>query len=111
MPLYFSKQSQRRALRIAISGLVVLASAGGAAADTDSGRAVAQQWCATCQAVTWGQPATDAAPSFSEIASRSDLSRRRLRVWLSTPHARLPDLSLSRTDIDAVIDYLQSLPK
>lgn len=111
MPMCFSVQSQRRALRVAISGMVILASASGAAADVDSGRAVAQQWCATCHAVTQGQPATDAAPSFSEIASRSDVSRRRLQVWLSTPHARMPDLSLSRADIDAIIDYLQSLPK
>ena len=110
MPMCFSVQSNVRALRALISGFLIFVSTGGAMADVESGGVVARQWCANCHAVTPGQQATDAAPSFSEIAARADLSRERLQIWLSTPHSGMPDLGLSRPDINNVIDYLQSLP-
>ena len=96
----------------ALVGLLSLLSLpGAAAADPAAGEVLAKQWCANCHATAPGRRTTDAAPSFSEVAARADLGRDRLRTWLSTPHAGMPDLSLSRQDIDAVIDYLQSLPR
>lgn len=110
MPNCPHKQVSIQAVRALICGMMILTAAGSASADVKSGNAIARQWCANCHAVTPGQQATDAAPSFSEIAARADLSRQRLQIWLSTPHAGMPDLSLSRPDINAVIDYLQALP-
>lgn len=89
-------------------GLTALA-AGPVLADAATGQTLARTWCANCHVVDGRPGATDAAPPFREIAARADLGRERLRVWLSTPHDRMPNLGLGRNDIDALIDYLQSL--
>ncbi len=100
--------------RVMILGLLflscgALATATGAAADVAGGQALARTWCANCHVVDGRPGATDAAPPFREIADHADLGRERLRVWLSTPHDRMPNLGLGRNDIDSLIDYLQSL--
>lgn len=100
---------------LTIIGFLLLAGAafavnkGAAADDVAGGRVLARTWCANCHAVDAGGPVTDAAPSFRELAGRADLSRERLRVWLSTPHARMPNLALGRSEIEALTDYLHSL--
>ncbi len=80
------------------------------AQDAAAGRAVAQTWCANCHTVE-ARPVTsaDQAPGFMVIANRPGLTADGLRAFLSTPHGRMPDLSLSRTDIDNAIAYLLSL--
>lgn len=89
---------------------IVLSPVGEASAeDVEGGRALARTWCANCHVVDGRPGATDAAPPFREIAARADLRRERLRVWLSTPHDRMPNLGLGRADIESLIDYLQSL--
>lgn len=80
------------------------------AQDAAAGRAVAQTWCASCHTVE-ARPATavDQVPGFAVIANRPGVTADGLRTFLSMPHSRMPDLSLSRTDIDNAIAYLLSL--
>jgi len=103
------------ASRLPITRLLFLACAasamasGAAADDVAGGRVLARAWCSNCHAVDGVGSAMDAAPPLREIADRADLGRDRLRGWLATPHDRMPSLGLGRTEIDALIDYLQSL--
>jgi cytochrome c len=51
---------------------------------------------------------TEGPPSFPEIA-KSGMSADRLHAFLSHPHGAMPDLALTRTEIDDLILYIQSL--
>ena len=80
----------------------------GHAADTARGAQLAQLWCANCHIVgssSHGQ-AQVGPPSFREV---SGLSSDQLRMFLVKPHPPMPDLSLSRSEIDDLIAYIQSL--
>lgn len=79
------------------------------AADADKGRAIARQWCASCHIVEAGQPGGDAAPPFATIANDRTRSPGALRAWLANPHPPMPNLHLSRGEIDDVVAYLETL--
>ena len=79
-----------------------------AAADAKSGLQLAQRWCAGCHAVDAGK-ATDTAPAFEAIAKRPSTTPQHLRAWLSTPHDVMPDLSLTRQEIESIIAYFERL--
>lgn len=79
------------------------------AADADRGRAIAQQWCASCHIVAPGQAGADSAPAFASIANDPARSPGALRAWLSNPHPPMPNLALSRGEIDDIVAYLESL--
>ncbi len=92
-----------------LAALLPTASLGATANDPATGQAIAQQWCASCHAVVPGAVSNEVAPSFEAVAQERDRSDEWLRTWLSVPHGEMPDLSLSRQDIDALVAYLQSL--
>lgn len=75
----------------------------------DEGHALARQWCTSCHVVEAGQSASSRAPAFSEIAANERVTDDHLRAWLSTPHAQMPDMNLSRNEIKALISYFDSL--
>lgn len=79
--------------------------------DADAGKAIAQTWCVNCHVVAPGQAqgTSNGAPAFSAIARNSAMTPMALRAFLQTPHHRMPDLQLSREQIDNVSAYLQSL--
>lgn len=52
---------------------------------------------------------TDTAPPFPDIAQRSERDRRWVKGWLVAPHPPMPNLSLSRMEIDDIVAYLDSL--
>ena len=79
-----------------------------AAADTAKGAQLARQWCAHCHII--GQPsapgtAQQGPPSFTAIGMTTD----QMRAFLTRPHGAMPDLALTRTEIDDVIAYIESL--
>lgn len=80
------------------------------AADLARGAHLAQVWCANCHVVGRTPPKTvrEGPPSFREIA-RSKLTRSQLRAFLSHTHGAMPDLSLSRAEIDDLIAYIETL--
>ena len=78
-------------------------------ADTAKGSQLAQQWCASCH-VTGGSPAgtlQQGPPSFPTIARAR--TAEQLRAFLSHPHGAMPDLSLTRAEIDDLVGYIETL--
>jgi mono/diheme cytochrome c family protein len=89
---------------------LVFAIAGAARADPAAGAKLAQQWCSSCHIVAAGQKGSvpQGPPSFAAVA-KSGISAAQLRVFLSHPHGAMPDLALTRVEIDNLIDYIESL--
>jgi mono/diheme cytochrome c family protein len=86
---------------------------GAARADATAGARMALQWCANCHVVnaaSGGGPAAtipQGPPAFATIAGR--LTPDRMRAFLSHPHGAMPDLALTRAEINDLIDYIQTL--
>ena len=77
--------------------------------DPVAGRKLADAWCATCHVVHGGTLGTaTGAPSFASIAANREISGLALRVFLRTPHERMPDLHLSNGETDDLIAYILS---
>ena len=79
-----------------------------------NGESIAKTWCAGCHNVDGASPQfgrTDAIPSFSAVANMPSTTTMSLRVFLSTPHARMPDYNLTQQEIADVSDYILSLKK
>ena len=102
---------------LGIRVLIVVASlfAGNAARaqDVEAGKHIAQTWCSGCHRITAEGPKTgsDAVPSFSSIAQEESTTAISLAAFLSTPHPRMPNYVLSRTEMRDVSAYILSLRK
>ncbi len=86
-------------------------SAGQETGDRVTGKAFALSFCAECHFVAdeqVGMPSFD-APPFAEVAAEPSITELSLRVFLRTPHNRMPDILLTRTQTDDVIAYILSL--
>jgi mono/diheme cytochrome c family protein len=81
--------------------------------DPDAGRKLAQTWCENCHVVAPSQQrgTSTGAPAFTAIAAMKSTTFMGLQAFLQTPHARMPDLHLSRDEIDDVAAYILSLKK
>jgi mono/diheme cytochrome c family protein len=91
--------------------LFVLGVAGGhpAYADVVQGGQLARQWCANCHIIE-NHPSggvQEGPPSFPAIA-RSGMTADQLRVFLSHPHGAMPDLALTRSEIDDLVGYIET---
>ncbi len=80
-----------------------------AAADLARGKALTEQWCNQCHVIGGGSRGTDAAPPLPVIAQQKAQNPQWIRAWLTAPHPPMPNLSLSRQEIDDVGAYLASL--
>lgn len=80
-----------------------------AAGDPVQGQRLAELWCSSCHVVDRAERATDMAPSFSSIAARRHDDQAWLKAWLVSPHPPMPQLNLSRAEIDNITAYLGSL--
>ena len=102
-----------RATRLAIAALVLAAydAAAMPPGDVVAGRRIAEANCVSCHAVSdWpGKRGADVAPPFAAIANDPARTEMWLRVFLQTPHRRMPDLILTNQEIDDVISYIGSL--
>ncbi len=81
-----------------------------ARADAAAGARLARQWCVNCHVIDATGPATtllQGPPSFRIIAGH--LNPAEMRAFLSHPHGAMPDLALSRAEIDDLIAYIGSL--
>jgi len=78
--------------------------------DIEAGRRLAEASCISCHAVSdWpGRRGADVAPPFASIANDPARTETWLRVFLQTPHRRMPDLVLTNREIDDVIGYIDS---
>jgi mono/diheme cytochrome c family protein len=92
-----------------IFGLLLAASPALAAGDAAHGKRIAQRWCASCHLVTEGQKSAMAdAPSFADVARRRE-DPKALANFLADPHPKMPDMHLSRREIDDIVSYIRSL--
>jgi mono/diheme cytochrome c family protein len=79
-----------------------------AAGNAAAGHQLARQWCNTCHIVEESGSGPDTAPPFPVIA-RTRQDRAWVRAWLVSPHPPMPNLNLTRQEIDDVVAYLDSL--
>ena len=79
------------------------------AADARKGETLAKRWCATCHVVASDQQrATTQSPAFSTIANRPDFNETMLAFFLLTPHPRMPDMNLSRSEAADLAAYIKT---
>jgi mono/diheme cytochrome c family protein len=110
-PAIHARINQRIALRLAAMGIVTALVAGPVlAADASNGKRVAVRWCATCHVVAPDQRHAYAdAPPFREIANRPNFSESGLVTFLLNPHAKMPNMSLTRVEADDIAAYIRTL--
>lgn len=95
---------------LGVVAVALLAPAGGAAsADSAKGQRIAERWCAECHVVAPGQRrASDAVPTFAQIGRSGRFNEATLAAFLGDPHrSRMPDLSLTRSEIADLIAYIE----
>ena len=81
-----------------------------AAGHVNAGRDLVQKSCSSCHALTGAQTAADSAPPLSFLAKDNKARPAWVRGWLMSPHPPMPNIVLSRAQIDDIIAYLNSLP-
>jgi len=94
------------------STLMAAALASGArAGDAAEGHAIASRWCVSCHNIGGGgkPSASDTVPTFDSIAQRKNFDRVQLETWIGNPHPPMPNMSLTRTEIDNLVTYIESL--
>jgi mono/diheme cytochrome c family protein len=103
--------SQRAALFATALGILAALVAGPVlAADASNGKRVAVRWCAACHVVTPDQRHAYAdAPPFKEIANRPNFSESALVMFLLNPHAKMPNMSLTRIEANDIAAYIRTL--
>jgi len=80
------------------------------AADASNGKRVAELWCAACHVVTVNQRQANAdAPPFEEIAKRPNFSEPGLVTFLLDPHAKMPNMNLTRIEASDIAAYIGTL--
>jgi mono/diheme cytochrome c family protein len=83
-----------------------------AAADTSHGEQLARRWCASCHVVAADQrQATQEAPPFAVIARTPGLDVNRLAFFLLSPHPKMPDMSLTRSEAGDLAAYIGSFAR
>jgi mono/diheme cytochrome c family protein len=79
------------------------------AGDAKKGAVISQRWCSSCHVVDQAQASAVAdAPSFFDIAMRRT-NRTQIANFLVAPHPPMPDMHLSRKEIDDIVTYIRSL--
>ena len=109
----FTKELSALGLAAALIVILPHGAAGQDAGDPVAGRALAQRWCDTCHVVGPQQQrgTSTGAPTFTAIADMKSTTEMALRVFLQTPHGRMPDLHLTRDEIGDVVAYILSLKR
>ena len=80
------------------------------AADALNGKRLAERWCAACHVVSVTQREANAdAPPFENIAKRPNFSELGLMTFLLDPHAKMPDMSLTRVEASDIAAYVGTL--
>lgn len=93
----------------ALALLVPVTAAAQGAGDARNGVMLARNWCTGCHLVEPGGRGGDAVPSFMAIANDPKRSPSALRAWLTRPHPPMPNMNLSRAEIEDIVAYLESL--
>jgi mono/diheme cytochrome c family protein len=99
----------RALLLLSFAGAGALPAHSVSAADAQKGAIIAKRWCASCHIVAADQTSAVAdAPSFFDIARRRP-DKKQIANFLVDPHPPMPDMHLSRREIDDITTYIRSL--
>ena len=80
------------------------------AADASNGERLAERWCAACHVVSLNQrQASSDAPPFAEIAKRPNFSEAGITTFLLDPHAKMPNMNLTRFEAGDIVAYIGRL--
>ena len=82
--------------------------------NSEAGRRYARQVCSPCHAVTADQASQRTiaiAPDFQSIVNTSGMTATALRAFLQTPHPKMPNFPLSRSEAADLAAYIGSLKK
>ena len=74
--------------------------------DPVEGQRLAAENCAQCHGLL---DMAGGAPAFKTIAAMPSTTEYSLSAFLQTPHATMPDLALTPTDISDLVAYILSL--
>jgi mono/diheme cytochrome c family protein len=95
---------------VALVGLTATPIHAFAAGDATRGGVIAKRWCAACHQVSGDQKLVSSdVPSFLSVALQKKLTPKVLAAFLSTPHPRMPDMHLSRSEIADITAYIKGL--
>jgi mono/diheme cytochrome c family protein len=80
------------------------------AADASNGERLAMRWCAACHVVANDQrEANTDAPPFEAFAKRPNFSEFGLMTFLINPHAKMPNMNLTRFEAADIAAYVNKL--
>jgi mono/diheme cytochrome c family protein len=69
-----------------------------------------ERWCAACHVVSVDQrQASSDAPPFAEIAKRPNFSEAGVTTFLLDPHAKMPNMNLTRFEAGDIAAYIGKL--
>ncbi len=102
---------KRKPLVMLLSLLYLAGAAQNALGGAKEGRDLAQEWCQSCHVTTNESAGADVAPSWSSIANDPQKTDAYLRAWLSMPQGQMEHISLTRTQINDLIAYFDSLER
>lgn len=105
------KSSQKLAICWSAVATLLCAIAGeGVAADRVNGQRIAARWCAECHIVDARQDqGSDQVPTFAQINRSERFDQQSLAAFLLTPHhSRMPNLSLTRSEVADLLAYIRS---
>jgi cytochrome c len=94
---------------LAASAWLSASSLAAANGNIQAGQDLAQRWCSSCHIVDQSGHGADTAPPFPIIAKQNPKDHDWLRAWITAPHPPMPNLNLSRQQIDDVVAYIGSL--
>ncbi|NJO35114.1 MAG: cytochrome c [Rhodospirillales bacterium] len=85
--------------------------AAGDTTDVSAGRELALNWCSECHLVVENQDRvpSDGVPTFLAIANHRSTTELGLRVFLTSPHGKMPNIMLTREQMDEIVAYILSL--
>jgi mono/diheme cytochrome c family protein len=93
-----------------VSAFILLVANSAVAADATNGERLAERWCSACHVVTSAQRQANAdAPPFEEIAKRPAFSESGLTTFLLDPHAKMPNMNLTRSEAGDIAAYVAKL--
>lgn len=97
----------------AMAIILALSAAGGTAwaGDPVEGGRIAERWCSSCHVASNRSGGTDAVPTLESISNDPRRSPEWVRQWLNDPHPPMPNLPLTRAQIEDVVAYLGSLSR
>jgi len=74
------------------------------------GKVMAETWCSACHLVSPEQNRANAdVPTFLSISKRLPTDADFLAAFIANPHPPMPNLSLSRQDIQDLLAYIATL--